>query len=81
MPLLTIKAFAKEHPGMARSEAAVRWDIYRREHNGLAQAGGVVKAPNGRVYIDVEPYKAWLKSGGPQMGLGLNDPFKEESEK
>ena len=45
------------------SEAAIRWQLFNKDTNGLAKSGSIIR--NGRrVLIDLPAYVNWLRNGG-----------------
>jgi hypothetical protein len=59
MALKSVKQFSQDNP--AFSEAALRWQIFHADKNGLAKAGAIIRW-NGRVYIDDERYVAHMRA-------------------
>jgi hypothetical protein len=60
--LRTVKRFAEERKDTgAFSPAALRWQIFNAESNGLAQSGAIVRVGR-RVLIDPPRYDAWLNA-------------------
>jgi hypothetical protein len=59
--LLTVKAFVKKFPEIG-SEAAVRWQIFEAENNGLRESGAIIRLGKGRgkLLIDVPRYREWI---------------------
>jgi hypothetical protein len=58
--LMTVKAFAERYPDLM-TEAALRWHIYCRAHNGMNQFGVVIQLGRS-VYLDVARFCEWLDS-------------------
>lgn len=59
--LKTIPAFAKRYPDLA-NEQQLRWQIWKRDVNGLAEADAVRKTA-GRWTVIVPNYLNWILSG------------------
>lgn len=59
--LLTVRQFAQQQPGLA--EGGIRWDLFNREKNGLAQSGAIFQRGR-RILIDPERYLSWLERRG-----------------
>jgi hypothetical protein len=57
----TIPAFCKRYPDVT-NEQQLRWAVWKRDQNGLAQAGAVFKR-GGRWYVLVPKYIDWILSG------------------
>jgi hypothetical protein len=57
----TIPAFCKRYPDVA-SEQQLRWAIWKRDVNGLAEASAVFKR-GGRWIVSVPRYIDWILSG------------------
>lgn len=55
--LLTVRQMAEKHP--AFPEGGIRWQIFNERHNGLADAGAVLRCGR-KVLIDEERYFNWL---------------------
>ena len=53
--------FAKTQPGL--TEAALRWQIFNADKNGLDKAGAIRRVGR-RVYIVGERYLAWFDAQG-----------------
>ncbi len=60
--LKTIPAFAKRYPDIISNEQQLRWAIWKRDVNGLAEAGAVFKR-GGRWYVLVPKFMDWILSG------------------
>jgi len=53
--------FVKRNPGLGKTISSVRWDIFNAGHNGLAEAGALLRI--GRSIYIVEPsYLTWMLS-------------------
>lgn len=59
--LYKVGQFAKTQPGL--TEAALRWQIFNSQENGL-QESGAIRRVGRRVYIIAERYLAWLDGQG-----------------
>jgi hypothetical protein len=57
--LLSVSQLAKKHPGI--TEGAVRWDLFNRSKNGLADSGAIIRRGR-RVLLDEPRYLEWLRS-------------------
>lgn len=57
--ILTVSQFAERCP--AFTESALRWVIFNRHKNGLAESGAILR--NGRrILIDADKFFAWLET-------------------
>ena len=57
--IFTVAQTAQQIPAL--SEPAIRWHLFNRELNGLADSGAVIR--NGRrILIDLPKYLEWLRS-------------------
>jgi len=77
--LVSVREFSANHPVF--SEAALRWQIFNAQHNGLAASGAVVRVGR-RVLLDPEKYRAWLDdcAKNPQIaGIGLGSRPRRET--
>ena len=54
---LTVKQFAETQPAL--TQASIRWDLFHRKTNGLAESGAIVARGN-RLLIDPEKYLNWI---------------------
>jgi len=57
MTLYTIKQFVKAYP--FESFGGLRWKIFNRNRNGLAESGALIR-DGGRILIDDKKYLDWL---------------------
>ena len=53
--------FIKAHPNLGLSLPALRWILFHRESNGLAECRAVLKLGKRRLLIDVEKFNEWLQ--------------------
>jgi hypothetical protein len=62
--IYTVKQTAQEIPAL--SEAAIRWQLFHRNSNGLIESGAIIH--NGRrILIDLPLFVDWLRNQpGPQ---------------
>jgi len=61
MPNLeTVKTLAEKHPGVIR-EGGLRWEIFNKEINGLAESRAIIKH-GGKILIDSDRYLDWLSN-------------------
>ena len=61
MPNLeTVKTLAEKHPGVIK-EGGIRWEIFNKDKNGLAESGAILKRGR-KVLIDTDRYFDWLYS-------------------
>ena len=59
MPNLeTVKTLAEKHPGVIK-EGGIRWEIFNKDKNGLAESGAIIKRGR-KVLIDTDRYFGWL---------------------
>jgi len=62
MALYRFGAFAKRHADKGISLNGLRWQIYKRDENGLEESGAIVR--QGRsIWIDDDKYFDWVRSG------------------
>lgn len=61
--VLPLARFVERHPDLGKSVAAVRWEVFRADENGLSKAGAVIRQGR-RVYICVPRYRDWLLAHG-----------------
>lgn len=54
---LNVRQFSETQPGL--TEAALRWDLFNRGTNGLADSGAIIRRGR-RILIDPERYLDWL---------------------
>ena len=60
--LYRVKAFADRHRERGITLGSLRWQIFNRERNGMAESGAVVY--KGRTcWIDEDRYFRWLSEG------------------
>ena len=59
--LLTVKQMAAQHPGLA--EGGIRWDLFNRDRNGLAESGAVIYRGS-HILLDPDRYLSW--NAGPK---------------
>ena len=59
---LTVKQLARQQPAL--TEGGIRWDLFNRQTNGLAQSGAVIQKGR-KLLLDPERYLAWLASPRP----------------
>jgi hypothetical protein len=57
--LLTVKQMAQQQPAL--SEGGIRWDLFNRDHNGLAKSGAIFRRGR-RILLDPEIYLKWLET-------------------
>lgn len=57
--ILTVEQTAREIPAL--TEAAIRWQLFHRESNGLTKSGAVITVGR-RVLIDLPKFIDWLRS-------------------
>lgn len=60
---VTIRAFLERHAGEGWTEPALRWLVFKAEHNGLADTGAIVRLGR-RVRIDETAFFRWLREQG-----------------
>ena len=58
--LLSVKQLVAEQPAL--TTGSVRWQLFHRKTNGLAESGAIIKRGS-RILIDREKYLAWLAGG------------------
>lgn len=58
--LMTVRQLAEQQPGL--TVGGVRWDLFNRETNGLAQSGALVHRGR-KILIDPDRYLEWLARG------------------
>jgi len=58
--LETVKTLAEKHPGLIK-EGGLRWEIFNKDRNGLAESGAIIKH-GGKVLIDSDRYFYWLST-------------------
>ena len=56
--LMQVPRFVRRYPDLT-SDNHIRWLIFKRETNGLADSGALIKRA-GRWYIDVPQFRQWL---------------------
>jgi hypothetical protein len=56
--ILSLEAFTKRYPDIA-NEARLRWWVFHRQTNGLAEEGALIKR-NGRWFFIVPRMKTWM---------------------
>lgn len=56
--LMQVPRFVRRYPDLT-SNNHIRWLIFKRETNGLAASGALIKRA-GRWYIDVPQFRQWL---------------------
>ena len=54
---LTVTQLAQQQPGL--SVGGIRWDLFNRATNGLAESGAVIQRGR-KLLIDAELYLKWL---------------------
>lgn len=59
--ILSVEQTAEQIPAL--TQAAIRWHLFNRKTNGLAESGAVIKIGR-RVLIDFPNYIEWLKAQG-----------------
>ena len=59
--ILLLTNFAKRYPDLG-SEQQLRWQYFKRNQNGLADAGAMFKGPGNKVYVNLPKYRDWLLS-------------------
>lgn len=60
-PLIRLTEFPKAYPQTGLTVAALRWHVFNEQHNGLREAGAVVRV--GRtVLLDPEKLFAWMRT-------------------
>ena len=59
--VMSLRAFAKQHPDLA-TEGALRWWIHQRENNGIVRSGALVKRA-GRWFVVAPKMHDWILSG------------------
>ena len=59
--ILTVSQLAQAIPAL--SEQSIRWQLFNREKNGLAESGAILKVGR-RVLIDLPIYLAWMREQG-----------------
>lgn len=57
--LIRLSVFLKRYPDLV-SEGSVRWAIFNRDKNGLAESGAIVKGQNDRWFISPSLFREWL---------------------
>lgn len=68
--LVSVPQLAAMQPAL--SVSGIRWDLFNRELNGLAQSGAVIRRGR-RLLLDAELYIDWLaKSGGTPTSITRN---------
>ena len=60
--LKTVKAFLARYPDLV-NENQLRWQIFQRHTNGLADSGAIVKR-GGRWFVCVPHYCDWIMGNG-----------------
>jgi hypothetical protein len=58
--LLTISQLAQQQPAL--TVGGIRWDLFNRTKNGLAQSGAIIQRRR-KILIDADRYLDWLSRG------------------
>jgi hypothetical protein len=59
--LLTVRQLSEDQPAL--TEGGIRWDLFNRSSNGLADSGAVIQRGR-RVLLDRDRYLEWLAKRG-----------------
>ncbi len=60
-PLVRLAKFPEAYPAMGLTTAALRWQIFNEENNGLREAGAVLRVGRA-VYLDPQRYFDWVRT-------------------
>ncbi len=60
-PVVRLSEFPKAYPETRLTVNALRWQVFNEAHNGLRDAGAVVRVGRA-VYLDPDRYFAWMRS-------------------
>ena len=67
MPNLeTVKTLVEKNPGVIK-EGGIRWEIFNKEKNGLADSGAIIKHGS-KILIDTDRYFPWLYGKSQDAG-------------
>ena len=56
--IMALTAFAKRYQDIV-TEQQIRWQIFKRKQNGLADSGAITKK-GGKWYVVIPKYRQWL---------------------
>jgi hypothetical protein len=56
--IMSLTQFVKRYPDIV-TEQQIRWQIFKRNQNGLADSGAITKK-GGKWFIVIPNYRAWL---------------------
>jgi hypothetical protein len=56
--IMALPAFCERYPDIT-TEQQIRWQIFKRNQNGLADSGAISKK-GGKWFIVIPKYRAWL---------------------
>ncbi len=56
--IMALTVFTERYPDIA-TKKQIRWQIYQRQQNGLAESGAISKK-GGKWYVVIPKYRTWL---------------------